>query len=214
MRDLRSIGVTEKINKNNAFKMLRSLCQVVRALGYTGLALLFDEGDRMLSVGGKSEKVATDNLREVIDRCREDLPGAMFMYAVPPAFITRHCAQVSRRSSSASRRPTTSRAPTPSARRSTWTSSTSPTSELLTQIGYRLLPIFEIAYGIKLDPEIQAANIARARRGGAQLLPGDQPPPPVHQGAGDRVVSARKRRASGRSTPSTPPPPSAARATR
>ena len=88
MRDLRSIGVTEKINKNNAFKMLRSLCQIVRALGYTGLALLFDEGDRMLSVGGKSEKIATDNLREVIDRCREDLPGAMFMYAVPPDFIT------------------------------------------------------------------------------------------------------------------------------
>jgi hypothetical protein len=67
---------------------LRSLCQVVRALGYSGLALLFDEGDRMLSVGGRSEKVATDNLREVIDRCREDLPGAMFVYAVPPAFIT------------------------------------------------------------------------------------------------------------------------------
>jgi hypothetical protein len=43
MRDLRTIGVTEKINKNNAFKMLRSLCQAVRALGYTGLALLFDE---------------------------------------------------------------------------------------------------------------------------------------------------------------------------
>lgn len=87
VRDLRSIGVTEKINKNNAFKMLRSLCQVVRALGYTGLALLFDEGDRMLSVGGRSEKIATDNLREVIDRCREDLPGAMFIYAVPPAFM-------------------------------------------------------------------------------------------------------------------------------
>ncbi|MDQ2806483.1 MAG: ATP-binding protein, partial [Chloroflexota bacterium] len=81
MRDLRTIGVTEKINKNNAFKMLRSLCQTVRALGYTGLALLFDEGDRMLSIGGKAEKTATDNLREVIDRCREDLPGALFMYA-------------------------------------------------------------------------------------------------------------------------------------
>ncbi|MCG8346506.1 MAG: ATP-binding protein [Chloroflexales bacterium] len=87
LRDLRSIGVTEKINKNNAFKMLRSLCQAVRTLGYSGLALLFDEGDRMLSVGGRSEKIATDNLREVIDRCREDLPGAMFIYAVPPAFI-------------------------------------------------------------------------------------------------------------------------------
>ena len=87
MRDLRTIGVTEKITKPNAFKMLRSLCQAVRVLGYTGLVLLFDEGDRMLSIGGKSEKVATDNLREVIDRCREDLPGAMFMYAVPPDFI-------------------------------------------------------------------------------------------------------------------------------
>src|SRR4029079_11498220 len=85
MRDLRTIGVTEKINKNNAFKMLRSLCQTVRALGYSGLALLFDEGDRMLSVGGKSEKVATDNLREVIDRHREGLHAPRFLYAGRPA---------------------------------------------------------------------------------------------------------------------------------
>src|SRR5262245_2212135 len=87
MRDLRMIGVTEKINKNNAFKMLRSLCQAVRAMNSTGLALLCDQGDRMLSIGGKAEKTATDNLREVIDRCREDLPGALFMYAVPPEFL-------------------------------------------------------------------------------------------------------------------------------
>src|SRR2546423_13501719 len=87
MRDLRSIGVTEKINRNNAFKMLRSLCQAVRALGYTGLALLFDEGDRMLSIGGKAEKTATDKLREVINRRREGLPGTPFMYAVPPHFL-------------------------------------------------------------------------------------------------------------------------------
>ncbi len=35
-----------------------------------------------------------------------------------------------------------------------------PDEELLTQIGYRLLAIFEVAYATKLDPEIQAANIA------------------------------------------------------
>ena len=127
MRDLRSIGVTEKITRMNAFKMLRSLCQVVRALDYSGLALLFDEGDRMMSVGGRSEKVATDNLREVIDRSREELPGAMFVYAVPPAFITDIVPKYPP-SSSASRRRITSRAPTPSARRSAWSGWTCPTT--------------------------------------------------------------------------------------
>lgn len=158
-RDLRSIGVTEKINKNNAFKMLRSLCQVARALGYSGLALLFDEGDRMLSVGGRSEKVATDNLREVIDRCREDLPGAMFIYAVPPAFIhdivPKYPALQQR-----------IQAPNYFSRTNPFSPQINldrldvPDEELLTQIGYRLLPIFETAYGARLDPAIQAANIA------------------------------------------------------
>ena len=159
MRDLRSIGVTEKINKNNAFKMLRSLCQVVRALGYTGLALLFDEGDRMLSVGGRSEKVATDNLREVIDRCREDLPGALFMYAVPPTFIydivPKYPALQQR-----------IQAPNYFSRSNPFSPQINldrldiPDEELLTQIGYRLLPIFEQAYATRLDPDIQATNIA------------------------------------------------------
>ena len=158
-RDLRSIGVTEKINKNNAFKMLRSLCQTVRALGYTGLALLFDEGDRMLSVGGRSEKVATDNLREVIDRCREDLPGAMFIYAVPPAFIydivPKYPALQQR-----------IQAPNYFSRSNPFSPQINldrldiPDEELLTQIGYRLLPIFETAYSAKLDAATQSENIA------------------------------------------------------
>jgi hypothetical protein len=76
---LREVGVTGKIARANAFRMLRSLVQSVRALGYSGLVLLFDEVDRMASIGGKAEKLATDNLREVIDRCRDELPGAMFV---------------------------------------------------------------------------------------------------------------------------------------
>lgn len=159
MRDLRSIGVTEKINKNNAFKMLRSLCQVVRALGYSGLVLLFDEGDRMLSVGGRSEKVATDNLREVIDRCREELPGAMFLYAVPPAFIydivPKYPALQQR-----------IQAPNYFSRANPFSPQINldqldvPDDELLTAIGSHLLAIFEIAYGIRLDPALQADNIS------------------------------------------------------
>jgi hypothetical protein len=158
-RDLRSIGVTEKVTKNNAFKMLRSLCQVVRALGYTGLALLFDEGDRMLSVGGRSEKIATDNLREVIDRCREDLPGALFLYAVPPAFIhdivPKYPALQQR-----------IQAPGYFSRANPFSPQISlehldiPDEQLLSAIGSRLLPIFEVAYAVKLDPAVQAGTIS------------------------------------------------------
>ncbi len=159
MRDLRSIGVTEKINKNNAFKMLRSLCQVVRALGYTGLGLLFDEGDRMLSVGGKSEKVATDNLREVIDRCREDLPGAMFLYAVPPVFVH----DVVPKYPALQQRV---QAPNYFSRSNPFSPQINldrldiPDEELLTQIGSRLLAIFEVAFGARLNADVQAQNIA------------------------------------------------------
>jgi len=158
MRDLRTLGVTEKINKNNAFKMLRSLCQVVRAVGYTGLVLLFDEGDRMLSVGGKSEKVATDNLREVIDRCREDLPGTMFVYAVPPVFIYDVVPKYPALQQ---------RIQTPH-----YFSRSNPFSpqinldkldvsdeEFLHEVGNRLLAIFEVGYDVKFDPAVQARNI-------------------------------------------------------
>jgi hypothetical protein len=158
MRDLRSIGVTEKINKNNAFKMLRSLCQTVRALGYTGLALLFDEGDRMLSIGGKAEKTATDNLREVIDRCREDLPGALFMYAVPPDFLHTIVPKYPALQQRVQAANYFSRA-NPFSPQIDLEHLDVPDEQLLEQIGYRLLPIFETAYDIKLNRDIQTSNI-------------------------------------------------------
>jgi hypothetical protein len=159
MRDMRIIGVTEKINKNNAFKMLRSLCQVVRAIGYTGLILLFDEGDRMMSVGGKSEKVATDNLREVIDRCREDLPGAMFMYAVPPAFVYDIVPKYPALQQRIQTPGYFSRS-NPFSPQINLDQLDIPDEQLLPEIGYRLLAIFETAYDVKLNPDIQSQNIA------------------------------------------------------
>lgn len=158
MRDLRSIGVTEKINKNNAFKMLRSLCQTVRALGYTGLALLFDEGDRMLSIGGKAEKTATDNLREVIDRCREDLPGALFMYAVPPDFLHTVVPKYPALQQRVQAANYFSRA-NPFSPQINLDHLDLPDEQLLREIGYRLLAIFEIAFGVKFDADLQASNI-------------------------------------------------------
>lgn len=157
LRDLRLIGVTEKINKNNAFKMLRSLCQTVRVLGYTGLALLFDEGDRMLSIGGKAEKTATDNLREVIDRCREDLPGALFMYAVPPDFLHTVIPKYPALQQRVQAANYFSRS-NPFSPQIDLEHLDIPDQELLEQIGYRLLPIFELAYDVKLNHETQSQN--------------------------------------------------------
>lgn len=154
---LREVGVTGKISRTNAFRMLRSLVQTIRALSYSGLILLFDEVDRMSSIGGKAEKLATDNLREVIDRTRDDLPGAMFVYAVPPQFIN----DIVPRYPALQQRV---RAPG----RFSQANHFSPQialdhldmdeNDLLLAIGEKLIPIYETAFDSMLNRPIQQAN--------------------------------------------------------
>ncbi|MDQ4074698.1 MAG: ATP-binding protein [Chloroflexota bacterium] len=156
---LREVGVVGKITRPNAFRMLRSLAQTVRALSYTGLLLLFDEVDRMASIGGRAEKLATDNLREVIDRCRDELPGAMFVYAVPPQFIN----DVVPRYPALQQR-----IRTPG--RFSHANHFSPQisldqldlneDDLMLAIGEKLIPIYEMAFDTQLDQSIQYANAA------------------------------------------------------
>ncbi len=154
---LREVGVTGKINKPNAFRMLRSLCQVIRALSYSGLILLFDEVDRMASVGGRAEKLATDTLREVIDRTREDLPGAMFVYAVPPQFIN----DVVPKYPALQQRV---RAPGRFSRVNHFSPLINldhldmDEDDLMLAIGEKLIPIYEVAFEAQLDHTIQRAN--------------------------------------------------------
>ena len=154
---LREVGVTGKINKPNAFRMLRSLCQVIRALSYSGLVLLFDEVDRMASVGGKAEKLATDTLREVIDRTREDMPGAMFVYAVPPQFIT----DVVPKYPALQQRV---RAPGRFSRVNHFSPLISlehldlNEDDLMQAIGEKLIPIYEVAFDTQFDHKVQRAN--------------------------------------------------------
>lgn len=156
---LRTVSVTGKITRPNAFRMLRSLAQVIRALSYSGLLLLFDEVDRMSSIGGKAEKLATDNLREVIDRCRDELPGAMFAYAVPPQFINdivpRYPALQQRL-----------RAPGRFSRSNHFSPQISlehldlDENDLMLAIGEKLIPIYETAFAVKLDQKTQYGNAA------------------------------------------------------
>lgn len=154
---LREVGVTGKINRPNAFRMLRSLCQVIRALSYSGLILLFDEVDRMASVGGKAEKLATDTLREVIDRTREELPGAMFVYAVPPQFIN----DVVPKYPALQQRV---RAPGRFSRINHFSPLINlehldlDEDDLMLAIGEKLIPIYEAALNTELNHAVQRAN--------------------------------------------------------
>jgi hypothetical protein len=154
---LREVGVTGKIFRTNAFRMLRSLCQMIRALSYSGLILLFDEVDRMASVGGKAEKLATDTLREVIDRTREDLPGAMFVYAVPPQFIN----DIVPKYPALQQRV---RAPGRFSRINHFSPIISldhldlNEDDLMMAIADKLIPIYEIAFDAQLDHKTQRAN--------------------------------------------------------
>lgn len=77
--------ISERIDRSNAFRMLRSLVQFVSSIGYSGLLFLFDEAERGMSISSARDKRrALDNLRQLVDECGNSrLPGAMFFYAIP-----------------------------------------------------------------------------------------------------------------------------------
>ncbi len=77
--------ISERVDKANAFRMLRSMIQWVHAIGYSGLVFLFDEAERGMSISSSRDKRrALDNLRQIVDECGNSrLPGAMFFYAIP-----------------------------------------------------------------------------------------------------------------------------------
>lgn len=90
-KELKEIGLYEKLDKSNGFRFLRSLCQILqRSELAAGTALLFDEARRSLSLmSSKAQKVACENLLNVINRCNSgELPGTLFLYAVMPEFFT------------------------------------------------------------------------------------------------------------------------------
>ena len=113
----------------------------------------------MASIGGKAEKLATDNLREVIDRCRDELPGAMFVYAVPPQFIN----DIVPRYPALQQR---IRTPGRFSKSNHFSPQISldhldlEENDLLLAIGEKLIPVYELAFGVQLDHTVQYANAA------------------------------------------------------
>ncbi|TVR04428.1 MAG: hypothetical protein EA398_02090 [Deltaproteobacteria bacterium] len=161
MAELRPLGINEAITRSNGFTMLRSLTQMVVALGHAGTALLFDEVDRTLSVSSRRTEAIGDNLRQVIDLCGEArLPRTLFLYAVPPEFMRqvvpdypaleqrlRSPVAFSERSPQAPIIPLDRLDLAPQA--------------LLEALAERIRHVFEQARGVSLDASLQAANATR-----------------------------------------------------
>lgn len=171
LKDVREFSITERMDRSVAFKMLRSLSQLIHEFGYAGLVLLFDEGDRMVSIGSsRTEKVACDNLREVIDRCAgESLPSTLFVYAVPPYFVTNIAPQYEALSQRISSKVKFSRK-NPFSVQISLDQLDYPGEEMLKMIGGKLLAVFELAYEMKFDREVQSKNIERLAQACGALL--------------------------------------------
>jgi hypothetical protein len=85
-REIRNeYGITERVDKTTAFRLLRSLSQWVSELNYAGLVLLFDEAERSLSIASaREQRIAFDNLRQLIDECGNGrFPSVLILYAIP-----------------------------------------------------------------------------------------------------------------------------------
>ncbi len=157
-KEVRDWGVYEKMSRANGFLMLRSLTQMMTGLGFAGTALLFDEVDRNLSVSAKRSQVIGDNLRQVIDLCgRHQLPNTLFMYAVPPEFmrtIVPDYPALHQRLKT----PVPLSVKSPQAVLIDLEQLDLSPQELLTSIGHKLIPIFEVARDVTLDSQLQVDN--------------------------------------------------------
>ncbi len=148
---MNELYIFERIDKTTAFRMIRSLCQWVREIGYNGLALLFDEGERQASISGsKSKKIAYDNLRQVVDECgHSTLPGSLFCYAVPNSFKEEIKDYEALRQRLLITYPFSS--VNPSSVEINLESLENSGKPLLTEIGLKLLEIYKIAMAVDLE---------------------------------------------------------------
>jgi len=157
--ELQPFGVREMIDEKNAFSFLKSLIQLFNAMGVPGLVLMFDEIDRIMSLTMRKRRTIADNLREMIDCCGQSfLPGLVFVYAVPPEFLTNLVPEypaLEQRLRGAERFATIS----PLSPLIDLDHLSLGTQDLLREIGLKLLELHNEAYSKNLDAGIQHANI-------------------------------------------------------
>ena len=157
--DVKRYGVFGVIDRTNAFQSLCSLAQVLKGYGAPGLVLMFDEVDRNLSlITGRQLRAWVDNLRQVVDMCGgSELPGVLFLYAVPPEFmrnVVPDYPALDQRLSC----PLSMSLRSPQAALIDLENLSLEPFSLLEAIGKRLLDVAQIAWDWKCDRQLQERN--------------------------------------------------------
>ncbi|KAF5414246.1 MAG: hypothetical protein C5S48_09510 [Candidatus Methanogaster sp.] len=162
---LKDFKIFEKIDKSTAFKMIRSLVQWVRDIGYAGIVVLMDEAEQTPSMTTKQKAALLSNIRELIDECgHTNFRNAMWFYAVPDENFLEGRTQVyealRQRLSSVFDAETN-----PTGVKIYLEETSADPIELLMDIGRKLSAIYEIAYSVKFETgelDEAIANVARA----------------------------------------------------
>lgn len=78
-----NLGI-KKVDDTDTFSLMKSLAVLLRQyMGYSGLVIFFDEGERHGSTS-KDKDIQVSNLRQIIDACGDQsISGTMFFYTVP-----------------------------------------------------------------------------------------------------------------------------------
>lgn len=152
----RKLGILEKIDKSTGFKMIRSLSQTVRALGYRGLVVLLDEGEQVASLATKQREALLSNLREVIDACTQtSFRHMMMFYAVPDLSFMNRGGGVYE---ALNQRVATIYDDylNPSGVKIELDKIIGQDEDLLPKLGQKLAEVFQVAYNMQLDAQVVA----------------------------------------------------------
>jgi len=83
---LKKQGILQPVDMKNGSLALRTLAALLKKMGYAGFVLIFDEGDRSLSLGSvKEKKAASNNLVQLINETAgsESWPSTVLLYSIP-----------------------------------------------------------------------------------------------------------------------------------
>jgi hypothetical protein len=80
---LTELGIYQKVDKSNAFSLIRSLSQWVSWIELSGLVILFDETEHVPSYNTRQKELLLNNLRQLIDECGSTFKNVMILYSFP-----------------------------------------------------------------------------------------------------------------------------------
>ena len=87
MRELRRLGISFRIDGENALQILSEMARTIRYIGFKGICILFDEAEAIHSFATSTQRdQAYANLRRIVTESRA-FAHCYFIYATTPSFF-------------------------------------------------------------------------------------------------------------------------------